>query len=191
MIRALIFDCFGVLYTGSFSALRELCPDEKWSAAEDLNKQADYGYITRADYLVQMAELVGMTAADLDNLLMKRHVRNEQLISYIREQKLTYKIGLLSNVSDSLVDRLFTQQEIDDIFDVVVYSYQEHITKPNPEIFVRAALQLDCLPSECIMVDDLDENCEGAEEAGMHSVMHEQNTTTIAQITEIVGRQNA
>ena len=39
--------------------------------------------------------------------------------------------------------------------------------KPQPEIYRLAAERLEVAPEECLFVDDLRENCEGAEAVGM------------------------
>lgn len=191
MIRALIFDCFGVLYTGSFGALREMCPPERWRDAEDLNKQADYGYISRADYLIQMAEVVGVEPEALDKLLMQRHVRNTALLEYVATARQQYKTAFLSNVSDGLINRLFTQREMDELFDEVIISSEEGIVKPHPGIYTLAATELGLHPEECIMVDDLSSNCEGAEMAGMWAVQHVRNGVTIAKIEQCIKANRA
>ena len=42
-------------------------------------------------------------------------------------------------------------------------------------------------PEECIFVDDLRENCEGAEAVGMTAVRHRNAPETIARLTELTG----
>jgi len=91
----------------------------------------------------------------------------------------TYKTALLSNVSNGLIDTLFTPEELEELFDTVLLSYQEHVVKPNPVIFDLIARKMELSTGECVMIDDLEENCEGAEIAGMESVLHTSNETTI------------
>ena len=52
---------------------------------------------------------------------------------------------------------------------------------------VRAAERLKVAPKECVFVDDLRENCEGAEAVGMTSVLHRNAQETIARLTELTG----
>ena len=44
--------------------------------------------------------------------------------------------------------------------------------KPQPEIFQLGAERVGLDPSDCVFVDDLRENCEGAEAVGMTAVLH-------------------
>ena len=51
--------------------------------------------------------------------------------------------------------------------------------KPQPEIFRLGAERVGLPPEECVFVDDLRENCEGAEAVGMTAVLHRGADTTI------------
>ena len=59
--------------------------------------------------------------------------------------------------------------------------------KPQPEIYLLAAERLEVEPAECIFVDDLKENCEGAEAVGMTAIRHRDAQETIARLTELTG----
>ena len=66
-------------------------------------------------------------------------------------------------------------------------SAEVHLHKPQPEIYRLAAERLEVAPKECIFVDDLRENCEGAEAVGMTAVLHRNAQETIARLTELTG----
>ena len=59
--------------------------------------------------------------------------------------------------------------------------------KPEPEIYLLAAERLAVEPAACVFVDDLRENCEGAEAVGMTPVRHREPRETIARLTELTG----
>ena len=44
--------------------------------------------------------------------------------------------------------------------------------KPQPEIFQLGAERVGLEPTDCVFVDDLRENCAGAEAVGMTAVLH-------------------
>ncbi|HSD25524.1 MAG TPA: HAD family phosphatase [Solirubrobacterales bacterium] len=92
--------------------------------------------------------------------------------------------GLISNSwSTSHYDR----QLLDELFDTAVISAEVHMHKPQPEIYRLAAERLGEKPEDCIFVDDLRENCEGAEAVGMTAVLHRNAAETIARLTELTG----
>lgn len=180
MIRGIIFDCFGVLYSGSLTLLASMAPDERRQEVYDINMQKDYGYISYDEYLAATAEVLGKTTSEIDVIIQDKHIRNKELVEYIRHLKAegVYKIGMLSNIGERFIDELFGE-ELTKLFDTVVLSYQEGLAKPNPEIFTLMAERMGLHPGECIMIDDLADNCEGAEIAGMESIQHTSNVRTI------------
>lgn len=172
MIRGLIFDCFGVLYVGSLQYLRELSPPDRQAELTDLSHASDHGFVSKEDYLRQVSEIIGKSQQETDALIAHAHVRNEQLVAYVRSLKPRYAIGLLSNVGEDVVERLFTKQEREELFDAVVLSSQEGVIKPTAGIFQLTADRLGVSVEECVMIDDLPSNIEGATAAGMHGIVY-------------------
>lgn len=182
MVRGIIFDCFGVLYGGSFGTLTSMCPKDKLADLHDLNKQVDYGYITTAEYAAQVAELLSVSVDDIFTIFKTEHVRNVELVEYLKTLRPSYKTGLLSNVGTDTMDTLFPPEERAELFDAVVLSYQEGVAKPGKEAFDLAAERLGLPPEECVMIDDLADNVEGAELAGMQAIRHVTNQHTIESL---------
>ena len=44
------------------------------------------------------------------------------------------------------------------------------VRKPSPEAFLSAAAAVGREPSECLLIDDMQENCAGARDVGMQSI---------------------
>ena len=92
--------------------------------------------------------------------------------------------GLISNSwSTSHYDR----EMLAELFDTAVISADVHMHKPQPEIYRLAAERLQVKPEESIFVDDLQENCDGAEAVGMTAVRHRSAAETIARFKELTG----
>ena len=188
MIKAVIFDCFGVLYGGALWAQLELCPPEKRQELIDNNKQNDYGYITPEQYATNAAAILGMSTNEFVDMLQKQHVRNVPLFEGIAELRAAgYKTALLSNAGKNMPQELFSQAELSGgLFDAYIVSSEQGIAKPNPAIFTAMADKLGVLPAECVMIDDTPENCEGAEMAGMRSVQHVTNGDTMETLRKLL-----
>ncbi len=184
MIRAIVFDCFGVLYGASLEVLVAMAPAGKAQEVRDINSAKDYGYITNREYLAQIAAALDMTPDEVNDVIRRRHLPNEALIAEVARLKTHYKIGLLSNIGDEVFETLFDGRA-KELFDEVVLSYREGVAKPNPEAFRLIAQRLDVPPEECVMVDDIAANCEGAEVIGMHPILHTNNTLTVARIAQL------
>jgi putative hydrolase of the HAD superfamily len=76
---------------------------------------------------------------------------------------------------------------LDELFDAVVISGDVGLHKPQPEIFLMGAERIGVAPEECVFVDDLRENCAGAEAVGMKAILHRGSAGTLPQLEELLG----
>ncbi len=172
MIKALFFDCFGVLYLGAYRAMEERYPQHARELSE-LTKQADYGFISQREYIAQITELTGATREEIDDMIIREYTLNRPLLDYIqRELKPRYKIGMISNIGRGWIQNFFDEHQLHELFDTVVLSGDEGVVKPSEQIFELAADRIGVQTAECIMVDDLLENCDGADAAGMKTITY-------------------
>ena len=175
MIKAIIFDCFGVLVTDSLDAiinsneLSEIQRDEIKSYVTAANK----GSISVAEYRSEVANILNMEHKDLNSAIKYGEIKDENLLEYIRELKKEYKIGLLSNVTslDSLKSR-FAENELEDNFDVVVASGQIGYAKPEAEAYEITVDKLGVYLSECVRIDDREEYVNAAVGIGMKGIVY-------------------
>lgn len=194
MIKAIIFDCFGVLqvhYGPQF--LKDNVPNYELHKAElhDLSNQADYGLITQDEFERAVAKLSGLPLDAIHNGLFAGFGRNEQLLAYIaKELKPKYKIGLLSNISRGSMDKFFTQKERETLFDAAVLSSEVAHIKPHPEAYEYICEKLGVDASEAIMIDDIDDNVYGAEQAGLIGVQYDGFKQTIQELQDILAKIN-
>ncbi len=173
MIKAIIFDCFGVLTTDTWRAFVDgLPPEADAERARELNRQYDAGQLTKADFLQQVHDVTGQKPKYVDDMLDKETVKNEQLLAYIKTLKPNYKIGLLSNVATNWIRDYFLTTEEQALFDDMVFSFEIGITKPDDRIFKLAAERLGAEPAATIMVDDIERYCQAARGTGMQAVCY-------------------
>jgi len=172
IVKAIIFDCFGVFYLDAHSSLVENFPSHQEELG-NLRRQADYGFLDRAGYIDTIARLTSASHEELERIILHEHQINKPLIEYIStELKPYYKIGLLSNIGRGWIQNFFDEQQLHGLFDAVVLSGDEGITKPHPQIYELMAEKLFVQPEECIMIDDLPENAAGADAAGMEGIVY-------------------
>jgi HAD superfamily hydrolase (TIGR01509 family) len=74
-----------------------------------------------------------------------------------------------------------------ELFHGVVISAEVGLHKPQPEIFLLGAERAGVAAEECVFVDDLRENCEGAEAVGMTAVLHRGADTTVPELERLLG----
>ncbi|TAH35693.1 HAD family hydrolase [Candidatus Saccharibacteria bacterium] len=183
--KAIIFDCYGVLYVDSHRSLKQEYPDLAQDIA-DLSQQSDYGWIDREQYLEELSRLTGESTSFITEFILTEHHLNKALVATIAELKTQYKIGMVSNVGRGWLEDFFTQHNLRHLFNVIVLSGEEGITKPNPDIFTLAAERLGVETGECIMIDDIQDNCNGADAAGMRSVHYRSNTQLTSDLQALL-----
>jgi hypothetical protein len=54
-------------------------------------------------------------------------------------------------------------------------------------VFLLGAERAGAAPEDCVFVDDLRENCEGAEAVGMTAVLHRGADTTLPRLEALLG----
>ena len=57
------------------------------------------------------------------------------------------------------------------MFDEMILSYDTHLVKPDPKIYLLMADKLGVDPSRCVMIEDAVENITGAKSCGMQGVV--------------------
>ena len=189
MIRAILFDCFGVLYRDNISMLYDAVPEESHTAVKDLIHATDYGMLTREEYYQGIAELAGKTSEEIREIESRQHARDEVMVAFSQQFRPQYKVGLLSNIDGDTIRRLFPDRA--QLFDEFIISGDIMVAKPSVEIFEYAAQKLDLPPEECLMIDDMVNNVEGASRAGMQSLLFTTRRQLEADLARLLKVQDA
>ena len=94
------------------------------------------------------------------------------------------RTGLLSN---SWGDSGYERSAFRELFDAVVISAEVGLRKPDPAIFLLAAERIGVPPEECVFVDDLLHNAEGARAVGMEGIVHRSAEFTVPRLEALFG----
>jgi putative hydrolase of the HAD superfamily len=80
------------------------------------------------------------------------------------------RTAILSNMGDSVLENM--QREFDWLprFDVLVWSYQHRMAKPDPAIYRLVLDQLGTQPEETLFLDDKEVNIEAARKLGFKAI---------------------
>lgn len=187
MIKAIIFDCFGVLATDAWLAFCESLPqDTDFEQMRSLNKAFDKGIIDQATLSNEIFQLTGKQPPIIDTMQATELSKNTQLIAHIAELHRTYKIGLLSNISsDWITEKLL--DETDQVhFDTMVFSYQVGMIKPDPRIYALTCERLGVGLHEAIMVDDRHDFVTAAKGQGMAGIVYKDFQSFTLQLAELL-----
>jgi putative hydrolase of the HAD superfamily len=78
--------------------------------------------------------------------------------------------AILSNMGDSVLESIEREFDWFPRFDVLVWSFQLHMAKPDPAIYRYTLQQLGTRPQETLFIDDKLVNVEAAQALGMKAI---------------------
>lgn len=191
MIKALIFDCFGVLYWDDLNRMYNLVGEHHFQALNDLIHAFDHGYITSQDFLSQIAALAGVTVEEVAKTMQDKQAPNRALIDRVVELRQSYKVGLLSNMGSDTLDSVFNEQQRRDMFDDVLISSEVGLIKPSRDLYELALERLGVAADEAVFIDDRMANVEGATVLGMHTILFTSNRQFETEFGRIVEQARA
>lgn len=188
MIKAVIFDCFGVLATDGWLPFRDRHFADKPELMEEArahNVRVDSGLMSYHDFMLWLVESTGVPFEEV-----RRHIEgnvpNEPLFAYIRDRLAPqYQLGLLSNAGANWLNDIFEPWQVD-LFEAAVLSYELGVTKPHPLMYETITNRLGVLPEESVFIDDQPYYVEGARLAGMQAVHYQNVTQAIADVETIL-----
>lgn len=191
MIKALIFDCFGVLYWDDLNRIYNLVSPDKFQDLNDIIHACDHGYITREDFLNQVGALAGISVEAVVAVIHDKQRRNEPMIARVRELKKHYKIGLLTNMGPGTIEDVFSETERAELFDSVVISSEVGMIKPSRDIFELANERMGIPSADTIFIDDRPVNTDGAEIVGMKTILFTTNKQFEIELTSLTKGDSA
>jgi putative hydrolase of the HAD superfamily len=89
----------------------------------------------------------------------------------IRDLQSRYRLIIVSNTNQLHFEMLRNTYVIFEYFYGYILSYQVRAMKPDPAFYAAALDMAGCLPHECIFIDDLPENVDGAKVAGFDGIV--------------------
>lgn len=95
---------------------------------------------------------------------------NSELLNLIKELKCRYKIYMMTNTLEPHFEHWKTLG-FDAYFDRIFRSDTDHFMKPEKQSYEYVVEQIDSKPEECVFVDDLPENIQGANQIGINGIV--------------------
>jgi putative hydrolase of the HAD superfamily len=197
-LSGLLVDFGGVLTTNVFQSFRAFCVAEGLAATafEDLLRsepevkaslrKLETNRMSADEFGRFLAPLLGVAEADgLVTRLFAGIGPDTAMIDAVRRIRgAGTPTGLISN---SVGGSIYDQALLYELFDAVVISGDVGLHKPQPEIFLLGAERIGLPPEQCVFVDDLRENCAGAEAVGMTAILHRGLDGTLPELQRLLG----
>ncbi len=200
-VRAVAFDIGGVL--------ERVAPMEQWlgpwrerlgmgetefvSALSRVDPDAviSTGGLTEAEYAQRYADALGLSDALLNEFMAGLWDwycgdLDTELIAFaagLRPARLT---GILSNSADGARREEQARYSFAQLFDVIIYSHEAGLAKPDPRAYALLCAELHVAPDELVFLDDVPANVEAARRLGIHGVLHRSTAESIAAISSLL-----
>lgn len=188
-VKAIIFDCFGVIITEGLALvlqdLEKTYPESRHFIA-DIIKRNNIGELMPAESNRIIADRLGISVDEWVRRVGVGEVKNTELLAWIGELRQHYKTALLSNIGRDSLERRFTPDELNNLFDITVISADVGLLKPNPDIYKLTAEKLDLEPSDCVFLDDRQDHVAGARAAGMQAIWYQSFHQAKAELEKLL-----
>jgi HAD superfamily hydrolase (TIGR01509 family) len=189
MIRAILFDCFGVLVGKGFDETYRSVggdPDVDRDFVSGLLAQANLGLISQSDFHVQVEHKLDISERVWKDAQIRSEQPDQELLDYITDLHQCFKIAILSNANRGVVQNKLGKECLNNCFDAVIVSAEVGRVKPEQEIYEYAAKSLGVEPEECIFLDDLEGYVRAAERVGMHGIVYRNLTQAKSEIEALI-----
>jgi epoxide hydrolase-like predicted phosphatase len=198
-LTGLLVDYGGVLTTNVWDSFRAFCEAEGIDREEvkrafrdrpeamALLRRLEAGELTEEEFSPLFGPIIGVREDRHEGLVDRLFAGmqpEEGMIEALRRARAAgLKTGLISN---SWGRGRYDRASFSELFDGVVISGEVGLYKPQPEIFRLGAERVGLDPTECVFVDDLRENCEGAEAVGMTAVLHRGADASLERLEDLL-----
>ena len=208
-IEAVICDFGGVLTTPliqSFMAFQDTTGittevlGKGMQAATEANGEnplfeMERGEITEVAFLAQLTECLEPLLGHRPEMHRFKEIYfealdpNPEMIELMRELKAEgYRMAMLTNNVREWEPLWRSMLPVDEIFETVVDSGFVGCRKPESKIYALTLERIGMSPEQCLFVDDILVNCEGAQKAGMSAVHFQDSDQAITEIRAALGQ---
>lgn len=197
-IKAIVFDIGGVLEINTPMAVVEKLEGQLGLSCGEYYKRLGHvieagriGTITELEFRQQVSMILKLDQECVNNFMADMWAEylgalNIQLARYFASLHSNYMTGIISNSFVGAREREEELYGFQQMTDMIIYSHEVGISKPNRQIYELACKHLDIQPKEMIFLDDFQPNVEAARDIGIHAVLFSNTTQAIEEIEEIL-----
>ncbi|MEK9530037.1 MAG: beta-phosphoglucomutase [Flavobacteriaceae bacterium] len=184
-VKAVIFDLDGVIVDTAqfhYMAWKKLAAEWNYALKKEDNEQLKG--VSRMESVAKIAQWAGIYTTD-EKLADVAKRKNDlylalcanltpndvlpgiqELIDELKRRHVQIALGSASKNARFVLDRL----GLSTTFDTIVDGNNVSKSKPNPEVFLKAAKQMGALPQSCVVIEDAPAGIEAALSAGMQVI---------------------
>ena len=193
-IRAVAFDIGGVLeitpptgWVEKWEARLHLKPGKLDEWLMDVWRAGSLGNISEEEVEKRIGEIMGMDQGQVEALmadLWEEYLGelNVELAAYFASLRPRYQTAIISNSFVGARTREQERYHFDKMTDLIIYSHEVGIAKPDRRIYELTCERLGVQPAEMIFLDDHERPVAAARELGIHAILFRETTQAIADI---------
>jgi HAD superfamily hydrolase (TIGR01509 family) len=205
-IKAVVFDVGGVLERVDDDAWPEVWVG-RWErrmnlpAGRVLAALAEHapggemvtGGVSEAQMRAVYAEALGLDDEQADQMMAELWDAycgelDVELRDFAAGLRPAYSTGILSNSADGARREEQRRYGFEELVDVIVYSHEVGLAKPDPGVFRLTEQRLDVEPDEVVFLDDQPGHVEAARTLGWHALVHRSTPESIRQVRRLLAR---
>lgn len=198
-IQAVVFDVGGVLeitaptgWVERWEARLGLEPGGLEERLGDVWEAGVMGTITLDELERRTGEILALDAPHVAALMQDIWDEylgslNVPLTAYFASLRPRYRTAILSNSFVGAREQEHERYQFGDLCDLIIYSHEVGIRKPEPRIFELACEQLGAQPAEMLFLDDIEANVEAARQLGIHAILFQTTEQAITAIEAALG----
>jgi epoxide hydrolase-like predicted phosphatase len=193
-IKAVTFDVGGVLEITQPLGVAERWEDRLGLGRGELEERlgavfaaGSLGALTEAEVHQRIGEILGLDERSVLEFLADAWEEylgtlNTELAGWAASLRPAYRTGIISNSFVGAREREQERYRLGELTDLIIYSHEVGIAKPDPAIYHLACDRLGVRPAEMIFLDDLAENVAAARSLGIQAILFTGTAQAIADI---------
>lgn len=178
MIKTILFDYAGVLtpvnnnfdFAKKHSKRFGLPAEEIMKITYENWSETALGKLECGIFWGEIAKKLNINPNELRSLVIDTFPLDRRMIEIVKKAKKTHTTVLFSNQIKDWIEQVLNENNINNIFDHIINSYNVGARKPDKKIFFEAISRTGSRPEEILFIDDSLENIEAAKEIGINTI---------------------
>ena len=159
----------------------------------DPERAAGVGGLSEAELTRQYAVALGLSAAQTAEFMAGLWdwycgELDTELVRFAASLRPRFRTGILSNSADGARREEQARYQFEQLVDVVVYSHEAGVAKPDPRAFLLLCDKLGVQPDELVFLDDVPGHIDAAGALGVRGIVHVSTADSIAAVEVLIQR---